>query len=141
MKILLNLLPEEKKLEIQRTLHGRFLLWQLFLAFLLELFFVSMLVAVFFILSYQLRVVQEGEASQGHQARAEEMLLSRFEDKFRGTNEAIDVIGRIDSSHLYFSQVFRLLDGAQPEGIVLDKLASNDRTMTIAGSAETREAL
>lgn len=141
MKILLNLLPEEKKLEIQRTLHGRFLLWQLFLLFLLELFLVGILVAVYFILSSQLKAVESTQAAGSRGPGMEEILLGRYEDKFRGINEAIDTVGRIEAGHLYFSQVFRLLDRAEPEGVTLDKITTTDRMVTLAGMAETREAL
>ena len=55
MKTLLNLLPEEKKDAIQNRLRSRFLLWQLFLVFVLEAFYLTMLVSTYFVLDYQLK--------------------------------------------------------------------------------------
>ncbi|OGI22202.1 MAG: hypothetical protein A2808_02330 [Candidatus Moranbacteria bacterium RIFCSPHIGHO2_01_FULL_55_24] len=141
MKTLLNLLPEGKKEENQRNLHGRFLLWQLFLLFLLEIFFLTILIGIYLILDFQLKSIHSIEAKQTGTSLYEENMLRQFEQKFRGTNEAIDVVGKFDATHLYFSQVFRLLDREQPAGIVLRQLSTKDYTVTLAGTAAVREDL
>jgi hypothetical protein len=139
MKTLLNLLPEEKKREIERNVHGRFLLWQLFLSFFLEGFFVMILVGMFLILNFQVKSVETADAKNPERVDEAGGALRQYEDKFKGTNEAIEVIGRFDATHLHFTQVFRLLGTLAPEGIVLRDLSTTDKTVSLTGTARTRE--
>ncbi len=140
MKILLNLLPEEKKTASRKNVHGRFLLWQLFLTFFLEGFFILILFGIFLVLDLEYQSIHQSNSLQNDNAMNEaDAALIQYESKFRGTNEAIDVIGRFDATHLYFTQIFRLLDAVQPEGIVLRDLSTNDKVVSLAGTAATRD--
>ena len=134
MKTLLNLLPEEEKENIQKGMRSRFLLWQLFLLFLLEVFLLSILLGVYMVLDMQLRSLRMVERTSNY---PQERLLNEFQEKFRGTNE--DVIGKFDKTHLSFTQVFLLLDDALPEGVKVSRLTSQDFTVTLVGKAAKRE--
>lgn len=142
MKTLLNLLPEGKKDSIQSHLRSRFLLWQLFLLFLLEVFYLTILVSIFLILDFQFRSLDTipgnvpVAASQNEDAR-----LSLYEKKFQEANETVGVMSAINRSHLYFSQVFVLIDGLLPDGIVVERLATKEYTVSLFGKARTREDL
>lgn len=140
MKTLLNLLPEEKKEAIQRRLRFRFFLWQLFLVFLLECFYLAILAGIFFILDYQLGIYQalnEGLSSSSYQ----EKQLMGYERAFREANEQADTIGRISASHLYFTQVFLLLDQVLPSGIVIERVATKEYAVALSGQAARRDDL
>ena len=141
MKTLLNLLPEGKKESIQGRLRSRFLLWQLFLLFLLEIFYLTILVCTYLVLDFQLRSLMAIEndtiaSSQGEVAR-----LTTYEKKFDATNKTVNVIGNIDRSHLYFSKAFLLIDPILPEGVTITRLTTKEYTVSLSGRAQTRDQL
>jgi hypothetical protein len=140
MRTLLNLLPEEKKDAIQRKLRFRFFLWQLFLVFLLECFYLAILAGIFFILDYQIksyRLVDDGLVSSSFQ----EKKLAEYEKKFREANEQADTVGRISVSHIYFTEAFMLLDRILPENIVIERVATKEYTVALSGKAAKRDDL
>lgn len=142
MKTLLNLLPEEKKELVQRKLRFRFLLWQLFLFFLLELFYFSILIGTYLILDFQIKSLQMAMGTNSKVAElSQEKELSSYEKKFQEINEQVDKVGRIDYSHLQFTKMFTLLDSHLPEGITISTLATNEYTVSLVGKASQRENL
>lgn len=141
MKILLNLLPEEKKRAIERGLHARIFLWQLFLLFLLELFLLGILLTVTVLLKVELDGVKFASQMAMQAIEKDEKDLRRYEGKFLGVNEAISAVGKIEAGHLHFSQVFRILDAVQPDDVFLRQMMSKDRRVTLTGIAGTREDL
>ena len=140
MKILLNLLPEKNKKAIQTRFHARFLLWQLFFIFSLEVFYVSILASIYFTLTFQL----EGLRLDGQQydmVHAEQKTLDTYQEKFMKTNQVVDVIGSIDRNHFSFTKVFLLLDTMVPEGVTIDHLTTKNYTVMVTGLAATRDDL
>ncbi len=140
MKTLLNLLPEEKKESIQGRLRSRFLLWQLFLLFLLEIFYLVILISIYLILDFQLRGLNEVTENTMF-SQSEATRLNTYEQEFKMANNTVDVIGKIDRSHLYFSEVFLLIDALVPDGIVVNRLATKDYVISLYGRAAKREQL
>ncbi len=141
MKTLLNLLPEEKKDAIQQRLRFRFLLWQLFLLFVLELFYLSILISTFLVLDYQLKSLTAlGEASPVA-SFDDEKRLSEYEKKFKDTNSTVDVIGKIDRFHLRFTKAFTLLGPLVPEGVTISHLVTKEYKISLTGKAAKREDL
>ncbi|MFZ2299948.1 MAG: PilN domain-containing protein [Candidatus Moraniibacteriota bacterium] len=140
MKTLLNLLPEANKNAIQRKLHFRFFLWQLFLIFVLEVFYVSILVSVYFILDFQLQSLQ-ATGRQYDTVHSEQKQLDEYQAKFKDTNSVVDVVGKIERGHFSFAQIFMLLDSIVPDGVVVDRLTTKNYTVMLAGQAATRDAL
>ncbi len=141
MKILLNLLPEEKKLAIERGLHARILLWQFFLLFFLEIFFIGLLVTIIILLRVELQSVQLSSFNADQAAQKDKADLLKYEEKFSGMNEAIGTVGKIQMNHLHFTQLFRILDVTQPKGVFLRQLITKDRKVSLTGIAKTREDL
>lgn len=141
MKTLLNLLPEEKKEAIQNRLRSRFLLWQLFLVFVLEVFYLSMLISIYLILDFQLKSLQTIEQTAKSSARSEERRLSEYEKKFQDTNAQVETIGKIDRSHLYFTNIFVLLDGLTPPNISINQMKTTEYAVSLSGKAAKREDL
>lgn len=138
MKTLLNLLPEENKKNIQRKLHFRFFLWQLFLVCVLELFYVGILVSVFFILDFQLQGLQVSGRQYGA-TDMEQKTLALYQQKFKDTNASLDVIGKIEQNHFSFVQIFSLLEKLLPEGVAVDHLTTKNYTVMLSGRAATRD--
>lgn len=141
MKILLNLLPEEKKRLIERGLHGRILLWQFFSLFLLEVFFLGVLITIVFLLGVELQSQQTLSQNSDMTTRNDQQSLKQYEDRFSGMNEAVGVIGKIQGGHIYFSQLFRILDTTLPKEVLLKNMTTKDRVVTLVGVADTRENL
>ena len=141
MKTLLNLLPEEKKDAIQSRLRSRFLLWQLFLVFVLEVFYLSILVSSYLILDYQLKSLQSVSESERSDVRTEVTSLNTYEKKFQEVNALISVVERMDHAHLFFSRVFKLLDPLTPPGIIVNQLKTQEFTVSLTGKAAKREDL
>ncbi len=141
MKTLLNLLPEGKKDAIQNRLRSRFLLWQLFLVFVLEVFYLSILVSAFVVLDFQLKSLGSIGQNAALSARSEERRLNEYERKFQETNVQVDVVGKIDRSHLYFSRIFSLLDTLTPAGITVNQMITEEYKVSLSGRAAKREDL
>lgn len=138
MKTLLNLLPEENKKNIQRKLHFRFFLWQLFLVCTLEVFYLSILASIYLILNFQLQSLQ-AVGQQGDTAYTDQRTLNVYQEKFKSTNAAVEVVGKIERSHFSFTQVFLLLDTLLPKGIAINLLATNNYKIMLSGRAATRD--
>lgn len=141
MKILLNLLPEEKKDAVQGHLRSRFLLWQLFLLFLLQIFYLTIIMCTYLILEYQLRSL--GATEKGMMLASQEAVqqLDTYEAKFDAMNKQVKVLGAIDHAHMYFSRVFVLIDPLLPDGITVVNLTTKEYTVSLFGRAGTREQL
>lgn len=138
MKTLLNLLPEENKKSIQRKLHFRFFLWQLFLVCTLEVFYLSILVSIYFILDFQLQGLQTIE-QQYETAYTEQRMLDMYQKKFKDTNATVEVIGEIEQNHFSFTQIFLLLDALLPKGVAVNHLTTVNYTVMLSGQAATRD--
>lgn len=141
MKTLLNLLPEEKKDAIQNRLRSRFLLWQLFLVFVLEVFYLTMLVSTYFVLDYQLKSLKGLESSSPLASAEDERRLDEYEKKFEETNATVEVVTSIERSHLHFARVFALIDPLLTEGVTVNQLVTAEYTVSISGLASRREDL
>jgi len=141
MKILLNLLPEEKKSLIQRRLRTRFLIWQLFLLFIIEVFVLTVMGGIYVVLDGQLKGLQNAGAGLDAASSIQEQKLDEYEAVFRDVNAKADKIGRIRYGHTYFTGVFLVLDAVVPEGISLETLDTKGRTIMLTGQAKTRDSL
>lgn len=140
MKILLNLLPEDRKKEIKKKLRFRFFLWQLFFVLLLELLFVSLLASLVFFTDLKLVTLKTSRVDDTATAAAQEA-LGRYQEKFAATNALVGTVGRIERAHLSFTAILVLLEGALPPEVMIERLATQDRSVMLAGQAKTRDAL
>lgn len=138
MKTLLNLLPEENKKNIQRKLHFRFFLWQLFLICMLEVFYLGILVSIFIILDYQLQSLQS-MSPQSVTAYADQQALGTYQKKFKETNIMVEMVGRIERAHFSFTQILTILDSLLPEGIAVEQLTTKNYTILLSGRAAKRD--
>lgn len=140
MKTLLNLLPEENKKNILRKTHARFFLWQLFLLFALEIFYVSILISTFIVLDFQLQNLK-GAGQRVNAEHSSQVTLDTYQKKFKETNTAVETVGKIEENHFFFTQAFLLLDTLVPNGIIIDHLTTKNYTILLTGKASKREDL
>ena len=141
MKILLNLLPEEEKRITQNRLRSRFLLWQLFLLFLLEIFYLTLSIGMYLLLDFQFESTQSLEVPRDEIVFVQNEKLKNYQDTFHGVNETTAIIGKIERSHLHFTQVFRLLNELLPPGIMVGTLSTKEYSVSLSGMAAKREDL
>lgn len=138
MKTLLNLLPEENKKDTQRKLHFRFFLWQLFLICILEVFYLSILISIYFILDFQLQSLQT-TGQQYDMTYTGQEALTTYQKKFKDTNILVETVGKIENGHFSFTQIFLLLDTLLPEGVAIDRLTTKNYTVMLIGRAAVRD--
>lgn len=139
MRILLNVLPEEKKQILSRRFYSRFFLWQSSLLFVLIVFYLVVLASMFFLLHYQ-RGISEASLASFDQYNEEAKKLVQYQEHFKEANRLTRDMGRYLDGHLQWGKVFSLLDTITPPGVALVELTTKDYTISLIGQAETREA-
>lgn len=139
MRILLNLLPEEKKGELARRFYSRFFLWQTSFLFLLTLFYTGVLGSMYFLLNYQERSAALALESFG-QYNAEAKKLTQYQETFKKTNTLTQDVNRYLDRHLSWSNLFLLLHDVTPADVAFTNLVTKDYTTSLIGEAATREA-
>lgn len=140
MKILLNLLPDERKRAAEQRMHFRFLVWQVFLLFSLEVFFLGVLITISTLLDFE-RKHQEILGQDFNRFQDEEKKLKLYEEKFHATNERVRSTASIGKDHFLFTNIFLLLDRHMNDSIVLERVATKDFKLFLSGSAGTRDGL
>lgn len=140
MKILLNLLPDEKKQVAEQRMRFRFFVWQIFLLFSLEVFFLGFLIMVSTLLDFE-RKHQEMLGQDFNRFQDEEKKLKLYEEKFRIANERIRSTAMINKDHFFFTNIFLLLDHHMSDAITLERVATKDFELFLSGSAKTRDDL
>jgi len=138
MKILLNLLPEEKKIALVRKFRYRFFLWQTTLVLLLELYYVAILGGVYTIVNYQVKIGQDSIATF-NQFNEEAKRLVGYQEEFRQVNAEAERVIRYQGSHLHWSALLSMLQDLIPNGVVIVELMTKEYVVSISGQAGTRE--
>jgi len=138
MKILLNVLPEEKKGVLIRKFRHRFFLWQTTLLLILELYYVVVLGGIYIILSYQAKSASDSLISFDQYNEEAKKLVS-YQEEFKSTNTLTETVVRYQEHHFYWSTLLGLLQRLTPQGVVLVELLTKDYTISLSGQAETRD--
>lgn len=139
MKILINLLPEDKKNEIKRRKRLRVIIWQELLILFILLIFVGIVICTNFILKVQVSSLDEINAfEQSHPSYRE---LQSYEDEFKQVNSKISLLYSIRKNNLHWLNTLYALDSIVPKEILLTDLITKDYRMSIAGIATTRDEL
>ncbi len=138
MRILLNVLPEEKKDALVRKFRYRFFLWQTTLVFLLELYYVAILGGIYTILDYQVRVGRDALVAF-EQFNEEAKKLVNYQEEFKKVNAEVENISRYQQSHFHWSELIALLQKLTPKGVVVVELLTKDYTVSLSGQAGTRD--
>lgn len=140
MRILLNILPEEKKIVTERRTRFRFFVWQVFLLLSLELVYLGILFGMHLVLGFESQH-QESLGQNFEQYRDDEKRLKIFEEKFRETNKRADEILGIDRNRFYFTNIFLLIDQYTDDSIAIERMSTKDYQLFLSGTADTRDDL
>ena len=139
MKILLNLLPEEKKKEIQKRKVIKLVIWQEVLIILSIVFFISIAYGSNLALKIQLGGLEKAsleEENLGGYNRVKE-----YEKEFQEINEKVSFIAKIQENHFHWQVILAEFNELVTNEIELDDLISNDYEIIVNGKARTRESL
>ncbi|QQS21349.1 MAG: PilN domain-containing protein [Candidatus Moraniibacteriota bacterium] len=138
MKILLNLLPPEKKEEMRKNSRFRMVVLQGAAFLSLGAFYYAMLLGISFLLSIER---SSGERLSGENVSRKQEVES-YESVFRDANKHIAEISAALSGHVSWSHFFRELERSTPPGILYTSLMTKtDLSLEISGKATDRESL
>lgn len=139
MRIFLNLLPEEKKIEIERNKKFKLIIWQEFIFLFIVVFFICMLASTNLVLKVEFSGMESAANIEKSQEKYQELQSS--ESEFSQANSKIKTLVKLDKSHLHWTNVLRALDAAVTDEITLSELATDNLQVTIIGKAKTRDGL
>jgi Tfp pilus assembly protein PilN len=139
MRVNLNLLPEEKKVEIEKKKRLRIILYQGFLMFSIIAFFMVILVNINIILQIQLKSIEDLSSREQNNSAIIEM--KGYENKFKDINNRVATLSQIEKSSLRWSKLFIKLSQLTPDEISLIDLTTKDYSIMISGKANTRDDL
>ncbi len=139
MKIKLNLLSEAKKNEVRKRKQYRLIVWQEILIVAMMIFYGSILAGIFYTLHFQLTNAESGTASDKQDQVFQE--IDSAEKKFQDINRKVAEKKKFQKEHILWSHLFIALDGVIPEGILLEKMVTADRRVSLSGKASTRDIL
>ena len=137
MDVYIDLLPENKKEEIKKKKIFRLIIHQEIRLFIPLAIFVAVLLAINFNLGIQLNNLEKFYALEQAQKKYQE--LKTYENKFRETNSQTLLFSSLQSNHLRWSSVLKKISEAVPEGVYFKKVTTKDYSISIAGTARTRE--
>lgn len=135
MKIFLNLLPPEKKLELRRRFYAKLFLWQWFTVFLMSLVFVTVVAGAYFVITWQQKS-SELDAAVPNTGGQEK--LAQYEASFAEANESAKTVLHYEALHPSFTAMLEKINSLLPEKITLKKLSTKDYHVYMTGEAATR---
>jgi Tfp pilus assembly protein PilN len=139
MEIKLNLIPPAKKNEIVQTNRVQLIFgWEINMTAVLFVFFL-LLISLNYLLQINLDV-QSGE-TEGGQNKVRYERISELDNSFKEINAQISLDESIRGDQLYWSNIFKKINDATPDGINVLKMANNNYKFLLAGTADTRDAL
>ncbi len=142
MKILLNLLPPEKKSETRKRLRFRVIVAQGTLIILLGIFYWGILLGISGMLSFQLTLTKELSFEGGPTDASGKMEIESYEKTFQDENKRVAEVSRVLNQHVSWERFFEAIDAATPPGVLYTKMATgSDLSFSASGTAPNREAL
>lgn len=142
MKILLNLLPAEKKSEMRKQTRFRMVVAQGSGIIFLGFFYCCALLGISALLSSQLSAAQGLLSNDGTSTVSGKKEIESYEKTFQDTNKQVSEISRLLGEHVSWTHFFQVIDRATPLGVFYTKvLAGNDLSFSASGTAPNREAL
>ncbi len=135
----LNLIPPERKREINKLHFNKLVIWWEIEVFLILLFFLGLLFHIFY-LSNQNSVFssQQLEASRQEYSYRD---LEDYKEKIKMANSQVSNLEKIQKSQLYWSKLLDKLNGLVSEGIKIESLITKDYQVSLVGTARNRDEL
>jgi Tfp pilus assembly protein PilN len=139
MKILINLLPEEKKKKLRTNEISVWLLRVGFLVVLAIIVFASFLASFLFVIDIQKKVYEE----EIEKIRSSEnnILIQEAKKKIRNYNQKAGLIEENLSSDGYYWKIIQKLNETLPGGVYYSQVELSQEKILMKGFAEKREDL
>jgi|SRR3989344_834719 len=138
-QLTINLLPSEKKMVLKRQKRFRVIVQQEVYLSVVFLFFIAILGSISFILSQQLAMLSTIDALTEQQESFRE--LQKYENTFQQMNTQTAEIARIQKNHVTWQRTFEELSASVPEGVVVQRIRTENNTLFVSGTAVDRAAL
>jgi hypothetical protein len=140
MKIRINLVPPYKKEEIKKAYQLRTVFrWESELLGVAVLF-IAMLVSMSYVLKINLTAVSSA-ASMATRNNEQYKTIEKYDNEVKGMNEFIGNINKIQNSQLYWSKFLLKFNDKVPLGITINKILTNNYSISVLGTADTRDTL
>ncbi len=139
MKIYLDLLPEQRKKELKRRKIFRKILEESILFMLPVFVFIGMLFNVLYILQMQKKAYVTTYSVTAAQDKYQR--LSTYEEKFTQANDMVSRLSKIQTNHLYWSEVLKQLSSLMPDGLRIEDFSTKNYKIFLLGEAKTRDDL
>lgn len=141
MKILLNILPIEKKQEMRENIRFRKIVAHGMIFVFLAIFYGGILLGVFMLLSSKLSSLQTAENVDSAEAPKESEIKS-YEKVFLETNEKVLEMSLLLKKHISWEKFFRSVEINTPSGVFYTRIVTkNDYSFSMNGIAPDRETL
>lgn len=139
MKIYLDLLPKQRKLELKRKKLFRRILREEFLFLLPVILFVAILLNIYYLLLIEHDASIVAKSLAESQDKYQE--LSSYEEKFKQVNNDAAKLLKIQSGHLHWAVIFNKLSDAMPEESLITDFSTKDFKVFLVGKAKSRDIL
>jgi Tfp pilus assembly protein PilN len=139
MKIYLDLLPGDRKEEIEK----KRIFWKIFrqeiLFFMPISFFIAILITTNITLKIQLDSLEKTGSLEQSQEKYQE--LKNYEGKFRQINLQVNSLSNFQKNHLHWFNAISEVSNTVPDGIYISGLTTKDFNISLSGKAKTRDDL
>lgn len=139
MKISLDLLPKNKKIELRRARVFREILHEEFLFFFPVLVLIVILINVFYLLTLQKDFDLLSYKFEQNQEQYQQ--LDKYDQKFKEINMEAALLLKIQSGHLQWTSVLKRLGTDVPDGVTVQNFANKNFNLILTGKAKTRDSL
>lgn len=139
MEIKLNLLSDAKKIEVRKKKRYRFVVWQEIIIVFLLVFYIGILFSISSMLDFKLKSAENVGANNEKEKVFQE--IASIEKTFQDTNKSVAEVAKFQQEHTVWSGFFIALDTVIPEGVLLEKISTIDRKISLSGKAKTRDDL
>lgn len=139
MKIYLDLLPDNRKKEIRRKKTFRSILKGEALFLLPVVLFILILLNIYYVIVLQRNSLVNENSLQQSQSKYQQ--LGIYQEEFKQVNSLSQALGKIQSGHLHWTNLFQNLSEATPDNIQISNLSTKNYTVFLVGKAKTRDDL
>lgn len=139
MDIKLNLIPPAKREEIKKTKRQKTIIKAEMVLAVIFLAFYGVLLSFQYVLNIDLASenMLNSEMEQANQFSK----IRRYNVEFKKANDQIRQVASIDKNQLYWSKVFMKLGQLIIPGISLKNFSTDNYSVTVSGTADTRDNL
>lgn len=139
MQIYLDLLPEDRKVELKKKKLFRAVIFQEVKLLVPVVFFATVLAVINFNLKTQFEIAMSSRSQNDSQEQYQEMKI--YEEKFREINQKVTTFSNFQGKHLHWSKFFLEFTRLVPQNVYLNSLTTKDYQISLSGKAKNRDDL